>query len=94
MVAEFRRRRDAIVLGLNDIPGIRCCMPHGAFYVFPNISGLGVTSRELADKLLYRGCVATLSRDRVRQVRRRFPAPLLRHLPPKSAPPSTASATR
>ncbi|MGO8704433.1 MAG: pyridoxal phosphate-dependent aminotransferase [Candidatus Brocadiia bacterium] len=61
MVEEFRRRRDAIVRGLNDIPGIHCCMPHGAFYVFPNISELGVTSRELADKLLYQGGVATLA---------------------------------
>ena len=47
--------------GLNDIPGIHCCMPHGAFYVFPNISELSVTSRELADKLLYEGSVATLA---------------------------------
>jgi aspartate/methionine/tyrosine aminotransferase len=61
MVEEFRRRRDVIVRGLNDIPGIHCCMPHGAFYVFPNISELGVTSRELADKLLYQGSVATLA---------------------------------
>ena len=61
MVEEFRRRRDAIVRGLNDIPGIHCCMPQGAFYVFPNISELGVTSRELADKLLYQGGVATLA---------------------------------
>jgi aspartate/methionine/tyrosine aminotransferase len=61
MVEEFRRRRDVIVGGLNDIPGIHCCMPQGAFYVFPNISGLEVTSRELADKLLYQGGVATLA---------------------------------
>ena len=61
MVEEFRRRRDVIVRGLNDIPGIHCCMPRGAFYVFPNISELGVTSRELADTLLYQGSVATLA---------------------------------
>jgi aspartate/methionine/tyrosine aminotransferase len=61
MVEEFRRRRDAIVRGLNDIPGIHCCMPHGAFYVFPNITELDVTSSELADKLLYEGSVATLA---------------------------------
>jgi aminotransferase len=36
-------------------------MPRGAFYVFPNIGGLGVTSRELADKSLYQGSVATLA---------------------------------
>jgi aspartate/methionine/tyrosine aminotransferase len=61
MVEEFRLRRDTIVRGLNDIPGIHCCMPRGAFYVFPNISELGVTSRELADKLLYEGSVTTLA---------------------------------
>ena len=43
MVAEFRRRRDVIVAGLNDIPGITCLEPQGAFYVFPNITGTGLT---------------------------------------------------
>jgi aspartate aminotransferase len=61
MVAEFRRRRDVIVAGLNDIPGIHCCMPHGAFYVFPNVTGLGRSTREIADLLLYEAGVATLS---------------------------------
>jgi aspartate/methionine/tyrosine aminotransferase len=61
MVEEFRLRRDLIVRGLNDIPGVRCLMPRGAFYVFPNITGLGVTSRELANLLLYHGSVATLA---------------------------------
>jgi aspartate/methionine/tyrosine aminotransferase len=61
MVEEFRRRRDAIVAGLNAIPGIRCCMPHGAFYVFPNVTGLGKSTREIADLLLYEAGVATLS---------------------------------
>jgi aspartate aminotransferase len=41
MVAEFRRRRDAIVDGLRAIPGFKCPRPHGAFYVFPNITGTG-----------------------------------------------------
>ncbi len=41
MVSEFRRRRDVLVDGLNQIPGIRCLRPLGAFYVFPNVSGLG-----------------------------------------------------
>ena len=41
MVAEFRRRRDAIVAGLNAIPGVACRLPNGAFYVFPNITGTG-----------------------------------------------------
>jgi len=61
MVEEFRRRRDVIVAGLNSIPGIRCVMPHGAFYVFPNVKGLGMATREIADKLLYEAGVATLS---------------------------------
>ncbi len=61
MVQEFRRRRDVIVAGLNSIPGIRCCMPHGAFYVFPNVTGLGKSTREIADLLLYEAGVATLS---------------------------------
>ncbi len=61
MVAEFRRRRDAIVRGLNEIPGFRCAVPDGAFYVFPNVSGTGMSSRELADLLLNDAGVACLS---------------------------------
>jgi aspartate aminotransferase len=61
MVEEFRRRRDVIVDGLNAIPGFRCLKPHGAFYVFPNITGTGKTSRELADMMLYEAGVACLS---------------------------------
>ncbi len=61
MVAEFKRRRDAIVDGLNSIPGFRCHRPHGAFYVFPNITGTGMKSQEIADYLLYEGGVACLS---------------------------------
>jgi aspartate/methionine/tyrosine aminotransferase len=61
MVAEFRRRRDAIVAGLNAIPGFRCTVPAGAFYAFPNVSGTGLSSRELADLLLYDAGVACLS---------------------------------
>jgi aspartate aminotransferase len=61
MVEEFRRRRNVIVDGLNKIPGIRCVMPHGAFYVFPNVKGLGMGTKEIADKLLYEAGVATLS---------------------------------
>ncbi len=40
MVGEFKKRRDYIVAALNDIPGIRCLMPEGAFYVFPNVSAI------------------------------------------------------
>jgi aspartate/methionine/tyrosine aminotransferase len=61
MVREFRRRRDLIVGGLNRIEGIRCALPDGAFYAFPNIVGSGMTSREAADFLLYEAGVAALS---------------------------------
>jgi aspartate aminotransferase len=40
MVAEFHKRRDYMVEQLNALPGIHCAVPQGAFYVFPNISGL------------------------------------------------------
>ena len=46
-VAEFRRRRDIIVVGLNDIPGISCLEPQGALYAFPNITETGQTSADL-----------------------------------------------
>src|SRR5260370_17299862 len=52
MVEEFRARRELIVRGLNAIPGLSCRMPHGAFYVFPNITGTGMSSREVADLLM------------------------------------------
>ena len=61
MVEEFRARRQLIVDGLNSIPGFRCRMPHGAFYVFPNVAGTGMNGSEMADKLLYDGGVCTLS---------------------------------
>jgi aspartate/methionine/tyrosine aminotransferase len=61
MVAEFRRRRDAIVDGLRAIRGFSCVRPRGAFYVFPNIARTGFSSRALADKILDQGGVACLS---------------------------------
>jgi aspartate/methionine/tyrosine aminotransferase len=61
MVAEFKRRRDVIVDGLNTIPGVRCLKPLGAFYVFPNITGTGKPSRFIADYLLNEAGVACLS---------------------------------
>jgi aspartate aminotransferase len=61
MVAEFRRRRDKFIAGLNDLPGFRCPIPAGAFYAFPNITGTGRTSKQLADELLYQAGVACLS---------------------------------
>ena len=61
MVAEFRRRRAAFCDGLNTIPGFSCRKPQGAFYAFPNITGTGKTSKQLADELLYEAGVACLS---------------------------------
>jgi aspartate/methionine/tyrosine aminotransferase len=61
MREEFRRRRDVIVEGLNRIPGFHCPLPHGAFYVFPNIAGTKQTSRALAEPLLNEAGVACLS---------------------------------
>ena len=61
MVAEFRKRRDIIVEGLNSIEGIRCSLPKGAFYVFPNVEETGMSSREFADDLLTEAGVACLS---------------------------------
>jgi aspartate/methionine/tyrosine aminotransferase len=52
MVDEFRRRRDVIVNGLNQVKGFRCENPRGAFYVFPNVRKLGKTSKELELHLL------------------------------------------
>jgi aspartate aminotransferase len=60
MVAQFRRRRDVIVEGLNVLPGITCLKPEGAFYVFPNVSALGGTEKEIADAILEEAGVATL----------------------------------
>jgi len=60
MVAEFRRRREVIVDGLNKIEGITCRKPRGAFYVFPNITRTGMESRELGDYLLNDAGVAVL----------------------------------
>jgi len=61
MVAEFRRRRDLIVAGLNAIPGFSCRTPHGAFYVFPNITRTGLKSAELERLLMNEAGVACLA---------------------------------
>jgi aspartate aminotransferase len=60
MVAEFARRRDKIVAGLNAIPGISCNTPDGAFYVFPNVSAITRDDKKLAAFLLEEGGVAGL----------------------------------
>jgi len=61
MCAEFKRRRDVFVAGLNKIKGFSCRMPKGAFYVFPNITKTGWKSKPLADALLEQAGVAALS---------------------------------
>jgi aspartate/methionine/tyrosine aminotransferase len=60
VVAEYKKRRDLIVAGLNQLPGISCQNPTGAFYVFPNIKDLGRTSQEIADWFLDEAGVALL----------------------------------
>ncbi|WOI55624.1 pyridoxal phosphate-dependent aminotransferase [Palleronia sp. LCG004] len=61
MVAQFDRRRQAIVGWLDAIPGFRCGDPGGAFYAFPNISGTGMNARALQDLLLAEAHVATVA---------------------------------
>ncbi len=61
MVAEFKRRRDFIVEGLNRLPGFRCSKPQGAFYVFPNIEHTGMDCKVLAERLLEEEGVACLA---------------------------------
>jgi len=58
--AEFKKRREVIVSGLNNIKGITCKKPHGAFYAFPNIKGTGMDSKKLGDYLLNEAGVAVL----------------------------------
>src|SRR5438270_4087596 len=60
MVAQFERRRDLMVDGLNRIPGFRCARPDGAFYAFPNVEGTGMDERTMADRLLNEAGVAVL----------------------------------
>lgn len=61
MVEEFRARRDLVVDGLNAIPGIRCRRPAGAFYVFPDVAGTGLSGAQLADRLLSEAGVSVLA---------------------------------
>ena len=60
MMRVLKERRDRMITGLNEIPGIRCRVPRGAFYAFPNVGELGLRSSELATLLLEEGGVATL----------------------------------
>jgi len=62
MVKAFRQRRDAIVAGLNKIEGITCRTPAGAFYVFPNITGLRQgNAATVASRVLQEAGVACLA---------------------------------
>ena len=59
-MAEYEARRNLLVNGLNQIPGISCHLPGGAFYAFPNISSFGLSSEEFADVMLERAGIAIL----------------------------------
>ena len=62
MLRAFRERRDAVVSGLNALDGVTCRVPHGAFYVFPNIVGLGLgDSATVAERILQEAGVAVLA---------------------------------
>jgi len=61
MLRAFRSRRDAVVAGLNELPGVSCAMPRGAFYAFPRISGTGLGAAELAGRLLDDAGVAVVA---------------------------------
>src|SRR3989442_255759 len=61
MVAEFKRRRDLLVEGLNRLPGVTCARPRGAFYVFPNIKATARPSADVAERLLNEAGVAVLA---------------------------------
>jgi aspartate aminotransferase len=58
MVGRYKARRDALVSALNEIPGVHCDLPQGAFYAFPNIAGTGLDSATFASRLLEQECVA------------------------------------
>ncbi|SNY90912.1 Aspartate/methionine/tyrosine aminotransferase [Cohaesibacter sp. ES.047] len=60
MMAEFDRRRKAVVTALNDLPNTSCAIPKGAFYAFPNISQTGFKAKDLSSRLLEEAGVATI----------------------------------
>jgi aspartate/methionine/tyrosine aminotransferase len=61
MLEEFRARRDLLIAGLNDLPGVSCRTPRGAFYAFPNVSSLPISAESLATRLLEEAGVAVLA---------------------------------
>ncbi len=60
MISAFAKRREVLVNGLNELPGFKCPMPHGAFYAFPNIRGTGQNSYSLAMTIVEKGHVAVV----------------------------------
>jgi aspartate/methionine/tyrosine aminotransferase len=61
MVKAFDERRRAIVPMLNQLPGFRCVNPGGAFYAFPNVTGTGMTAKDLQNRMLEKAGVATVA---------------------------------
>ena len=61
MVEEFRSRRELVVAGLNELPGVSCRVPRGAFYAFPNVAEVPLDADVLADRLLQEAGVAVLA---------------------------------
>ena len=61
MVVEFKARRDLVIAGLNEIPGIRARTPVGAFYAFPSVAGTGLSGAEMAERLLVEAGVCVLA---------------------------------
>jgi aspartate/methionine/tyrosine aminotransferase len=61
MVAAFDERRRAIVPMLNQLPGFRCVEPGGAFYAFPNVTGTGMSAKDLQNRMLEEAGVATVA---------------------------------
>ena len=63
MVVEYQRRRDYAVKAINEIPGLSCRCPKGAFYIFINIKDLGISSAKFADYLLDEAYIALVPGD-------------------------------
>ena len=60
MLTRYRQRRDRLIEGLNQMPGVRCSLPQGAFYAFPNIIATGIPSATLTERILNEAGVALL----------------------------------
>ena len=58
MMEKFTQRRDIIYKGLNDLPGVECSLPGGAFYAFQKVIGTGMNGAEFAKKAMHDAGVA------------------------------------